>query len=442
MNRVFVLDARKQPLMPCTQQRAYELLRKRHAVIYRHVPFTIVLKTARPNAVRQPLEIRIDPGSKITGIALVANDRVVFAAELTHRGASIRKALAQRAAYRRRRRNANLRHRPPRFDNRTRKEGWLPPSLQSRVDNVVSVCTHLSAPLTGIAVETVRFDMQTMQNPGISGVEYQQGTLLGYEVREYLLEKWQRTCAYCDAKPVRCRTGCPVPGRHGGTGNVPLEIDHVVPSSAGGSSRVSNLTLACHACNSAKSALRIDDFLAHNPTRLARIKAQLKAPLNDAAAVNATRNAIRRELTRATGLPLASWSGGRTKFNRCSQGYPKTHWIDAACVGESGISVHLDPAMPALTIKAIGRGTWQTRRNDAYGFPRGAAKHIKDVRGFRTGDLVRLSQPTGKYAGSHVGNVAVRARGDFDVATPIGKITAPATRFSLVQRNTGYAPVA
>ena len=49
------------------------------------------------------------------------------------------------------------------------------------------------APISSIAMELVRFDLQQSQNPEISGVQYQQGELQGYEVREYLLEKFNRT---------------------------------------------------------------------------------------------------------------------------------------------------------------------------------------------------------------------------------------------------------
>lgn len=57
-------------------------------------------------------------------------------------------------------------------------------------------------PITAISQESVCFDPQLMANPEISGVEYQQGELQGYEVREYLLEKWGRKCAYCGAVGV------------------------------------------------------------------------------------------------------------------------------------------------------------------------------------------------------------------------------------------------
>ena len=76
-------------------------------------------------------------------------------------------------------------------------------------------------------MELVRFDMQQIENPEISGVEYSQGTLAGFEQREYLLEKWGRKCAYCDAK------------------DVPLNLDHIHSRANGGSNRVSNMTMAC-----------------------------------------------------------------------------------------------------------------------------------------------------------------------------------------------------
>ncbi|MCK7582403.1 MAG: RNA-guided endonuclease IscB [Chromatiales bacterium] len=120
----------------------------------------------------------------------------------------------------------------------------------------------------------MRFDTQALQNPEISGVEYQQGELAGYEVREYLLEKWHRTCAYCGAT------------------NVPLEIEHIVPRAEGGSDRVSNLTLACRPCNQRKGNRSIEDFLQRQPALLHQIQAQAQAPLQDAAAVNATRWAL------------------------------------------------------------------------------------------------------------------------------------------------------
>lgn len=395
-NRVFVLDKNKQPLMPCHPARARQLLTQGKAAVFRRYPFTIILKE-REGGDTQPIELKLDPGSKTTGIALVANGRVVWSAELHHRGARIRHALEKRRAVRRSRRNRKTRYRKPRFLNRTRPTGWLPPSLESRVAHVETWVARLrrAVPITALALELVRFDTHQMHTPEVSGVAYQQGTLAGYEVREYLLEKWERTCAYCGAT------------------DVPLEIEHIVPKSRGGSNRVSNLTLACHPCNQRKGNQTAAEF------GYPHIQAQAKQPLRDAAAVNATRWRLYERL-QETGLPLTCSSGGRTKYNRIQQSYPKAHWIDAACVGESGEQVQVHPEMQVLTIRAMGHGSRQMCRMNKYGFPRTGAKGSKRVKGFQTGDIVRAIVPNGKHAGTHVGRVAVRAGGSFRIGETDG----------------------
>src|SRR2546423_2388188 len=117
----------------------------------------------------------------------------------------------------------------------------------------------------------------------------------------------------------------------------------------------------------------------------------------------------------ATGLPVEVGTGGRTKFNRISQDYPKAHWIDAACVGESGAKVKLSPDHQPIFIKAVGRQCRQMCRPDKYGFPRTGAKARRVVKGFQTGDIVKALVPTGKKQGTHVGKVAVRTAGSFNI---------------------------
>jgi len=258
------------------------------------------------------------------GIAIVNDAReVVFAAELKHRGFAIRDALTARRQLRRSRRN----RRPPRHEwfrkgnkqpcPKQRREGWLAPSLRSRIDNIKTWVERLRtvAPIEAISQELVRFDMQLIRNPNIQGKEYQQGTLFGYETREYLLEKWSRQCAYCGAK------------------DIPLQIEHVHPRAKGGSNSITNLTLSCEKCNLKKGTKDIKDFLKKDPARLEKILKQAKQPLADAAAVNTTRFVL-LEILKATGLSVETGSGGLTKFNRTQQELPKTHWIDAACVGK------------------------------------------------------------------------------------------------------------
>lgn len=397
-NQVFVIDSDKQPLTPTSPAKARKFLKAGKAAVFRRYPFTIILKRKVSNAKPAQLQLKLDPGSKVTGLAILKGAVVIWAAELTHRGQQIKNDLESRRALRRSRRNRKTRYRKPRFLNRARTDGWLAPSLNHRVETVMTWVNRLSrySPIKSVAQELVRFDMQVMQDPEISGVEYQQGELQGYEVREYLLEKWGRQCAYCGAK------------------DTPLEVEHIRPKSKGGSNRVSNLSLACHDCNQAKGNSDIRDFLSQKPSVLARILKQVKAPLKDAAAVNSTRWALFRAL-KATGLDVSTGSGGKTKFNRCSQGIPKQHWTDAACVGDTPI-LSFKTAQPLL-IKATGHGNRQMCGTNRYGFPIRHRTNQKQHFGFQTGDMVRADVPKGKYAGSWVGKVSVRARPSFKLTS-------------------------
>ena len=236
--------------------------------------------------------------------------------ECEHRGQQIKDALFSRRNLRRARRSRNTRYRKARFLNRKRPEGWLAPTLMHRVltteTSVKRLCKF--APITEIRQELIKFDTQKIDRPAISGVEYQQGTLAGYEVREYLLEKWGRKCVYCGAK------------------DVPLQIEHIHPGAKGGSDRVSNLASACEKCNLKKGTQDIKTFLLGKPDLVAVILKQAKVPLKDAAAVNSSRWKLFKTL-KTLGLLVTIGTGGQTKFNRTRFGLPKEHWIYAACVG-------------------------------------------------------------------------------------------------------------
>lgn len=420
-NFVFVIDTNKRPLEPIHPGLARQLLKGGKAAIYRKFPFTLILKEARPDEPVHNLEVKIDPGSKTTGFAILDGAKVIWAAELTHRGAAIQASLLSRRQLRRGRRNRHTRYRPARFLNRTRSTGWLAPSLMSRVHNIETWVKKLIrlAPISLIAQELVRFDMQLMQNAEISGVEYQQGELAGYEVREYLLEKFNRQCIYCGVK------------------DVPLEIEHVKARSKGGSDKVSNLALACHKCNQAKGNRDIKDFLSSKPDILKRVLAQIKAPLKDAAAVNATRWKL-FETLEATGLPVSTGSGGQTKFNRTRLGLPKTHWLDAACVGEVGTLEVL--TMQPLLINATGHGSRQMCGTDKYGFPTRHKSRIQIHKGFQTGDIVKAIVTSGKKIGSYAGRILCRASGSFDIVTTAGRVAGISHKYcKTIHKKDGYS---
>ena len=408
MSQVFVLDANKQALNPIHPGRARLLLKAGKAAVYRRYPFTLILARAVEQPTLHPLRLKVDPGSRTTGIALVndSTGAVVWAGELSHRGEQIKRDLDKRRAVRRNRRQRKTRYRKPRFANRRKRTGTLPPSLESRVCNVLTWVRRLLClcPVTAISQELVRFDTQALEHPDIEGVDYQHGTLQGYEVREYVLLKWNHQCAYCDAR------------------DVPLELDHVQPRSKHGSNRVSNLTLACTPCNQHKGNQDVREFLHADPARLARILARMKAPLRDVAAVNATRLVLYERL-KALGLPVEGGSGGLTKYNRVLRGLDKTHWLDAANVGRSTPSSLIIKDIVPWHITATGHGSRQMCRMNKYGFPRTGPKQHKRVQGFQTGDLVRAVVTRGTKQGTYVGKVAVRTSGVFNITTGQGIVT-------------------
>jgi 5-methylcytosine-specific restriction endonuclease McrA len=416
---VLVVDHERRPCAPVHPGRARHLLTRGRAAVYRRFPFTLILKAGECAEEGDPLRLKIDPGSKTTGLAVVndASGQVVWAAELTHRGEQVNARLDQRRMCRRSRRQRHTRYRPARFLNRRRRAGWLPPSLESRSANVLTWVERLRrfTPVGALSLELVKFDTQLMQNAEIAGVDYQQGELAGYEVREYLLEKFGRKCAYCKAT------------------NVPLQIEHIVPKARDGSNRVSNLTIACKPCNDAKGKRTAAEF------GYPEIQQMAKQPLRDAAAVNVTRWALYHRLA-ALGLPLETGTGGRTKWNRTRRGLPKTHWLDAVCVGASTPTRVDVRGIVALLITAMGRHSRQMCRTNAAGFPDKRAKATSVVGGFRTGDLVRAVVPTGSVkAGVYVGRLAVRASGSCNVKTANRTIEGIHVRYCQpLQRGDGY----
>jgi 5-methylcytosine-specific restriction endonuclease McrA len=418
-NLVFVLDTQKRPLSPIRPGLARKLLSNGKAAVFKRYPFTLILKV-EVIAPQKPITLKLDPGSKTTGIALVQGEDVIFGAELTHRGQAIKASLESRCSLRRVRRNRQTRYRKAKFSNRTRPKGWLAPSLQHRVETTLTWVTRLTkvAPIASITQELVRFDLQQLENPEISGIEYQQGVLHGYEIREYLLNKWDRTCAYC------------------GVTNTPLQVEHIHPKAKGGSNRISNLCLACDACNKKKGTQDVEQFLSKKPEILKRILSQAKRPLKDAAAVNSTRWALFNRL-RTTGLPVSTGSGGLTKFNRTRLNLAKTHWLDAACVGKVE-SLKILTNKPLL-IKATGHGTRQMCRTDKFGFPSRYVPRFKFVKGFQTGDIVKAVVTSGKKIGTYVGRVAVRTSGSFNISASELVSGISYKYCSIIHRKDGYS---
>lgn len=388
MNKVFVLSCDRQPLDPCHPARARKLLQIGKAAVFRHFPFTIILrKRTVSESVTHSHRLKLDPGSRVSGVAVVQEESkaLVWAAELVHRGHHIHKRMYLRRLLRRARRSRKTRYRQSRYLNRRQPKGWLAPSLMSRVANIQTWVERLQryCPISSLSLEFAKFDMQKMVDPEIQGIEYCQGELQGYEVREYLLEKWQRRCVYC------------------GAANVSLQVEHIVPKSRGGTDRISNLALSCRGCNLKKGTMTAVEF------GYPSIQEQAQRFLKDAAAVSSMRWTLVHML-QTTGLPLEIGTGAQTKFNRNKQTYPKTHWIDAACVGDSGKYVVIQRRFSPLIIQATGQGKRQRCQTDKYGFPIAHAPRAKKTLGFQTGDIAKASPPIHIKMPTQIGRVVVR----------------------------------
>ena len=415
---VFFFFLNKRPLAPFHEAVARKLLKQGKAAIYRRFPFTIILKrSVDESEIETTYRLKIDYGSRHTGLAILRGQEMVWLGQLDHR-TDIKERMDKRRAFRRARRNRKTRYRKPRFLNRKRKEGWLPPSLESRVQNIKTWVNRLQklCPIGYISYENAKFDTKLMRNPEISGIEYQQGTLQGYEVREYLLEKFGRKCCYC------------------GKENVPLEVEHIIPKSRGGTDRIDNLCLACRDCNQRKGNQTAEEF------GYPHIQEQVKESLKDASVINATRWKV-YDMLKQAGLDVECGTGARTKMNRICLGLPKTHYFDACCVGESTPSHLYFKTKEVLFIKAKGHGSRSRTNLDRYGFPRGYFARQKFFFGFQTGDMVKAVVPRGKYKGVWFGEVSCRKTGSFDIKGKDGKRIAQGINYryvQVIQRFDGY----
>ena len=391
----------------------------------------------------QEVSLNIDPGSQTTGIAVVTDDgetrKVIGALEIHHRASALKTKMTRRRSYRRTRRG-RLRYRKPRFKNRKRAKGTLPPSVDSlRIDTMRTVrILRRIYPITAISIERNKFDTQLMLNPDITGIEYQQGTLIGSQVRAYIFERDNSRCVYC------------------GTRRRKLELDHVRPRAIG-SNQVDNLILSCQECNIAKRNRPIEEFLADRPELLKVILDRVnRSEMAAAAHINVVLPALVRSLEE-TGLPVYLGDAASAAHHRRRLNIPKTHCYDAAVLGIGdrtlrklpGVVQHLKPK----------NGNRKQRANvDKHGTPTGAKfradqklpEHLRQMnpaaghsgkkrrygdRMIGTGDIVQVQ----KGKNTHVGRAVVDAgNGRIRLSGTSPSITASIRKCQLIARNPGH----
>jgi len=248
---VFVLNKAGTPLMPCSTRKARLLLKNKKAVVIKRFPFVIKLVYGS-SGYKQKVGLGVDSGYGNIGFSVISDTKELISGTVKLDGKTSER-LKERAMYRRGRRN-KLWYRKPRFLNRTRKAGWLPPSIQRRYDTHLNIINRLKKilPIVDISIEVANFDIQKIMNPEIQGVDYQQGSLYDYQnMRSYLMSREKGRCQLC---------GKDFKGK-------PSHVHHCKQRSAGGSNRAENLAILHKTCHIKlhKQGLKLSKTKSYKP---------------------------------------------------------------------------------------------------------------------------------------------------------------------------------
>ncbi|MDR7237010.1 RNA-guided endonuclease IscB [Neobacillus drentensis] len=312
---VYVLNHHEEPLMPCSPRNARILLKEKKAKVVKKTPFTIQLLFGC-SGYKQPISLGVDAGTKHVGVSATTEKQVLLEGEAQLR-TDIQELLATRLQFRRTRRSRTTRYRKPRFLNRTRKVGWLAPSVQNKVDAHIKLVNliHSILPLTSLTVEVAQFDTQLLKNPSIQGEEYQQGDHMGFwNTREYIFYRDGHTCQWCKGKK-KAKI---------------LNVHHIESRKTGGDSPDNLLTL-CESCHTELHQKGLEHIFKRK-----------SKTLRDASQMTVMRWFIYNGLKK--NYPDAQFTYGyKTKYTRISHGLAKKHGVDARCISGHPLAVPTDP---------------------------------------------------------------------------------------------------
>lgn len=373
---VFVINTHGEALMPCSQKKARILLKEKKAKIIKYEPFTIQLVYGS-SGYKQPIEVGVDLGAKTAGVAITSEGNVLVKGELELRQ-DVKENMTRRRTYRRSRRNRKTRYRQARFNNRKRDKGWLPPSIQSRIDNTFRWIDTFKVllPNPTLHIEVGKFDVHKMINPDIQGVDYQKGQTYGYhDVRYFVFARDNYTCQLCKQR------------------NKILNTHHIIFTSHGGSDRADNLISLCTDCHVNEN---------HRPGAILwqwMVEGKKLPSYKEGPFMNSFR---RRVFTKYPDAHITY--GSLTTPHRKVLGLDKTHYNDAiAATGIAHIKRNTDAMFRIVQFRKKKRSLHEAiarkGRKEPNRTHRRNAKNTKQSKGFYLNDRVELYGQTGFISG-------------------------------------------
>ena len=411
---VYVISQNGQPLMPTENHAKVRiLLKSKKAKVIKTCPFTIQLAYDSTHYT-QEITLGVDSGSKHIGLSATTKSKVLFESDVELRN-NIVNLLSTRRQNRRARRNCKTRHRKPRFDNRRRKEGWLAPSIQNKVDSHLTVIRKVYEilPVTKIIVEVASFDIQKIKNPTISSIEYQQGEQSDFwNVREYVLFRDGHTCQCCKGKSK----------------DKILNVHHIESRKTGGNAP-NNLITLCETCHTGyhKGIIKLPNTIYRGMS------------FKDAAFMGIMRWAFYNKLKEI--YPNVSLTYGYiTKNTRIRNSLPKEHYIDARCISGNPKAISDDTVYYQKKVRCHNR---QIHKNTILkGGIRKRNQAPYNVMGFRLFDKVKWKgQNCFIYGRRSTGRMDLRLMDGTKINTSVGyknlKLVEMRKKYLIEQRKVG-----
>ena len=177
---VYVKSIDGKALMPTSNAKARKLLKQKKAKVVSLRPFVVKLTYKTKTEYIQKLNLGVDSGYSNIGFSVIDAKQEYIAGEVKLLE-GMKKRLLEKASYRRIRRS-RLRYRKARWNNRvkSKKKGWLAPSLKHKLDTHIKFIDYLKniLPIEKITIEVANFDIQKMKDDLISGIDYQNGGLM------------------------------------------------------------------------------------------------------------------------------------------------------------------------------------------------------------------------------------------------------------------------